>query len=203
MAYSEFTLERIEERFGIGNRIATLFDQIEPLHPSERLKADLEEAPDFLLRTEKAKSEWIVVPILRELKRRNRDFLAVYSGENLEGDSSVGLNGECDFILAKEVHSYSISYPVIQLVEAKKQDFDLGIPQCAAQLIGAALFNQKRNVILDKIYGCVTTGSNWQFLALENKTIYIDPKLYALDDVARILGIFQQIINYYKQTLPD
>ena len=50
---------------------------------------------------------------------------------------------------------------MVQVVEAKKQDFDLGIPQCAAQLIGTDLFNKKRNVVLDKIYGCVTTGINW------------------------------------------
>lgn len=201
MAYSEFTLDRIQERFGIENRLATLFDTIQPIEASEHLKLDLEEAGQFMLRSEKAKSEWIVVPVLKELKRLNRSFLAIYSGENLEADPSVGLNGECDFILAKDVHSYSISFPVLQVVEAQKQDFDLGIPQCAAQLIGAELFNRKRNVILDKIYGCVTTGTNWQFLLLQDNTIFIDPKIYALSDISVLLGIFQQIIDHYQRTL--
>jgi hypothetical protein len=201
MPYSEFTLDRIQERFGIENRLATLFETIHPIDPSEHLKLDLEEAGQFMLRSEKAKSEWIVVPVLKELKRLNRSFLAIYSGENLEADSSVGLNGECDFILAKEVNSYSISHPVIQIVEAKKQDFDLGIPQCAAQLIGAELFNRKRNIVLDKIFGCVTTGTNWQFLLLKNNTIFIDPKIYSLSDISVLLGAFQQIIEHYQRTL--
>ena len=111
-------------------------------------------------------SPWIVVPVLKKLKRLNKSFLTVHSGENLEADPANGLNGECDFILAKDAHTYSISFPVIQVVEAKKQDFDLGIPQCAAQLIGADLYSKKRDVVLDKIYGCVTTGTNWQFLML-------------------------------------
>lgn len=201
MPYSDFTLEKIQERFGIDNRLQTLFADVTPVAASERLLADLEETHEILLRSEKAKSEWIVVPVLKEIKRRNKSFLTIHSGENLEADVSVGLNGECDFILAKDTHSYSISFPVVQVVEAKKQDFDLGIPQCAAQLIGADLFNKKRNVVLDKIYGCVTTGINWQFLVYEANTIYIDPKLYALTDVDQILGVFQTIIDYYKTTL--
>ena len=201
MPYSDFTLEKIQERFGIDNRLQTLFDEIAPVVASERLIADLEETHEILLRSEKAKSEWIVVPVLKEIKRRNNPFLTIHSGENLDADASAGLNGECDFILAKDTRSYSINFPVVQVVEAKKQDFDIGIPQCAAQLIGADLFNKKRNVVLDKIYGCVTTGVNWQFLVYEANTIYIDPKLYALTDVDQILGVFQYIVDYYKTTL--
>lgn len=201
MPYSDFTLEKIQERFGIDNRLQTLFGEVTPVAASERLIADLEETHEILLRSEKAKSEWIVVPVLKEVKRRNKPFLTIHSGENLEADVSAGLNGECDFILAKDTRSYSINFPVVQVVEAKKQDFDIGIPQCAAQLIGADLFNKKRHVILDKIYGCVTTGVNWQFLVYEAGTIYIDPKLYALTDVDQILGVFQYIVDYYKTTL--
>ena len=201
MPYSDFTLEKIQERFGIDNRLQSLFRDVKPVDASERLMADLDETHEMLLRSEKAKSEWIVVPVLKEVKRRNNSFLTIHSGENLDADVSVGLNGECDFILAKDTHSYSINFPVVQVVEAKKQDFDIGIPQCAAQLIGADLFNKKRNVVLDKIYGCVTTGINWQFLVYEANTIYIDPKLYALSDVNLLLGIFQYIVDYYKTTL--
>lgn len=206
MPYSDFTLEKIQERFGINNRLQTLFDDITPVAASERLIADLDETHEILLRSEKAKSEWIVVPVLKEIKRRNNPFLTIHSGENLDADVSAGLNGDgwplpCDFILAKDTRSYSINFPVIQVVEAKKQDFDIGIPQCAAQLIGADLFNKKRGVVLDKIYGCVTTGANWQFIVYEANTIYIDPKLYALNDVDQVLGVFQYIVDYYKTTL--
>ncbi|GAB3642582.1 hypothetical protein [Spirosoma arcticum] len=201
MPYSDFTLEKIQERFGINNRLQSLFDDITPVVASERLIADLDETHEILLRSEKAKSEWIVVPVLKEIKRRNNPFLTIHSGENLDADVAAGLDGECDFILAKDTCSYSINFPVIQVVEAKKQDFDIGISQCAAQLIGADLFNKKRGVVLDKIYGCVTTGANWQFLVYEANTIYIDPKLYAVTDVDQVLGVFQYIVDYYKTTL--
>jgi hypothetical protein len=42
----------------------------------------------------------------------------------------------------------------------------VGVPQCAAQLLGAKLYNEKKGVKLDKIYGCVTTGNEWLFLCM-------------------------------------
>ena len=216
MPHSDFTLEKIQERFGINNRLQPLFGEITPVEASARLTADLDETHEMLLGSERRSlngrpSPWIVVPVLKEVKRRNNPSLTIHSGENLDADVSAGLNGDgwpapadrlpCDFILAKDTRSYSINFPVVQVVEAKKQDFDIGIPQCAAQLIGADLFNKKRGVVLDKIYGCVTTGVNWQFLVYESNTIYIDPKQYALTDVDQILGVFQYIVDYYKTTL--
>ncbi len=69
------------------------------------------------------------------------------------------MNGECDFILAKDVGSFSNNYPIFHIVEAKKNDIDLGVPQCAAQLVGAKFFNEKKSIKIDKIYGCVTTDN--------------------------------------------
>ncbi len=37
------------------------------------------------------------------------------------------------------------------------------------------LFNQKNNKPTDVIWGCATTGVEWQFLKLENGTFTIDP----------------------------
>ena len=200
MPYSDFTLDRIEQQFGVRNRVEPLFTDVPNILPSPTLTLDLQEAQQLRLRSEKAKSEWIVVPILKELRRRNANYFTIFSGENLEADSSKGLNGECDFILAKDVHTYTISHPIIQVVEAKKNDFDLGVPQCAAQLIGAKLYNQQKGVPLDRLYGCVTTGINWQFLLLDDQ-LSIDTQLYSLTNVEQVLGVFQQIIDFYKKQL--
>ena len=68
-------------------------------------------------------------------------------------------------------------------------------------MVGARLYNQKRGVELDKIYGCVTTGNDWLFMVLENDCIKINTDLYYLNDVAGILGVFQYIIDYYQRVL--
>ncbi len=200
MGYSDYTFEKIRNKFGIDNRKADLAFAIEPQEPTDTLKEHLKYMKSLNLRSEKARSEAIVFPLLLDIRKRNNDFFTIYSGDNL--NINKDLRGECDFILAKDVNSYDIDYPIIQIVEAKKHDIeDLGVPQCAAQLIGARLFNQKNGIELKKIYGCATTGKLWQFLVLEGNTIYVDDKQYVLDNLTELLGVFQYIIDYYKKEL--
>jgi hypothetical protein len=200
MGYSDYTFEKIRSKFGIENKKADLPFVIVQQEPSEILKDHFEYIKSLNLRSEKARSEAIVFPLLLDVRKRNNDFFTIYSGDNL--NINKDLRGECDFILAKDVNSYDIDYPIIQIVEAKKHDIeDLGVPQCAAQLIGAKYFNEKRGVSLDKIYGCATTGVLWQFLCLENNTIYVDRKQYATSNLPELLGVFQFIIDYYKREL--
>ena len=164
MAYGDFTLKLINEKFGIKNRVERLFANQKPIDSSDWLQKTLKFAAKLPNRSEKAKSETIVMPILIELRERNHDFFTVYSGENLNADMENGLNGECDFILTKDTHTFDINVPIIQMVEAKKNDIDLGVPQCAAQMVGTKVFNEKNGTPIEYIYGCVTTGNEWKFL---------------------------------------
>lgn len=197
MAYSKFTLDLIEQRFGIQNHVEKLFENIQKVEPSEWLKNSLQIAQELPVKSEKAKSETIVFPILVELRNRNNKFFTIHSGDTLNADENQGLEGECDFILAKDSGTFNINLPIFQLLEAKKNDTEIGVPQCAAQMIGVKVFNQNKGIKLDKIYGCVTTGKEWLFMRLEDK-IYIDKKTYYLDNIEELLGVFQQIIDYYK-----
>ncbi len=201
MAYTEFSLSDIAQKFNIGNKIKLLFTSVKPVNISDFLKKSLENASTLPIRSEKAKSEWIVAPILTELRNNNNNFFTIYSGDTLNGDEKSGLKGECDFILAKDIGTFDLNYPIIQIVEAKKNDIEIGIPQCAAQLVGAKFFNEAKGVILPKIYGCVTVGNEWIFMVLENNTIFIDTKIYYLNEIENILGVFQVIIDYYKELL--
>ncbi len=200
MAYIDFTLDIIEEKFGIQNQIKSLFDNPKPVEPSEWLSASLNNAKDLPIRSEKARSEMIVAPILLELRNRNDKYFTIYSGDTLNADEKQGLKGECDFILTKSTGSFNINFPIIQIVEAKKNDIEFGIPQCAAQLIGAKIFNKNKGIDLKYVYGCVTTGKEWQFMCL-NDDLYIDDKTYNLAQLTELLGVFQEIIDYYKATL--
>lgn len=150
------------------------------------------------MRTEKAKSENIVFPILLELVRRNQKFFTIYSGENLNIDDQ--LKGECDFILAKDIGSFDLDYPIIQIVEAKRGEIELGVPQCAAQMVGAKRFNEKNGIQLERMYGCVTNGNDWLFIRLEGD-LFIDRRVYFLNELNELRAVFQTIIDYYKTVL--
>ena len=201
MAYSDFTLLKIEQQFGIKNRRVSLFSEVTAqIEPTEQLVEMLKETEELSIKSEKARSEWIVVPVLRELRKRNDKFFTIYSGDMLNADVEKGLNGECDFILAKDTGSFDISYPIIQMVEAKRNDIEIGVHQCAAQLLGARIFNQTKGFELEKIYGCVTTGDEWFFMCLE-KDLLIDTRKYHIRNLPELLGVLQNVVNYYKSVL--
>lgn len=198
MSYQKFTLETLKEQFGLDNKQQNLFVNIAPVKSSNWLSEALVMGRKNPIKSEKAKSEMIITPILLEMKKQNNDFFTIYSGDTLEVDKSLGLTGECDFIISKNTQSFTISYPIFALIEAKRNDFDLGIDQCTAQMYGAWLYNQKYNQNIPFIYGCVTTADEWLFIKLEKNVFYIDMEKYFIKELETILGILQYIINQFK-----
>ncbi len=66
-----------------------------------------------------------------------------------------------------------LTSPVFTIVEAKNDIIAGGIPQCIAQMLGAQYFNVKDGKQIPCIYGCVTTGKDWQFLKLTGNIVTI------------------------------
>jgi hypothetical protein len=199
MAYIDYTLSEIEQKYDIAIQRKKLFQQIILLNDiSDWLRYTLDTAEELPTKSEKAKSELIVMPILIEMRRKNAKYFTIYSGDMLNIDDK--LRGECDFILSKDTSSFDINAPILQMVEAKKHDVELGIAQCAAQMVGAQKYNQKKAITPSAlVYGCVTTGDDWLFMKLEANTIQIDTKKYYLGNLPELLGVFQIIIDYFKK----
>jgi hypothetical protein len=197
MPYTEFNLSQAKKSFELIEHRSALFADIKAIPSSDWLKEALDIGLELALSTssEKARSEFIITPILFELERKNNKQLAIYSGERLDVDKDKGLTGECDFILSKGSITHSIQSPIFALVEAKKNDISLGLGQCVAQMVGATLYNQSENNPIKHIYGCVTTGEDWQFLRLQDKQLHIDKKRYYINEINIILAILQSIVE--------
>lgn len=200
MPYSEFNLAKVKKNFSLEEIYDNLFENFTPLQPSNWLEETLDISLELAIysSSEKARSEFIVVPILLELERINNKKFAIYSGENLDVDESKGLNGECDFILTKGRITNTIQTPIFSLLEAKKNDIKSGLGQCIAQMLGAKIYNENEGNQIDSIYGCVTTGENWQFMKLENNRIIIDIKRYYINDLGLLLRVFQNILDTFE-----
>jgi hypothetical protein len=140
MAYSDFSLRKVKKTFSIIEKRELLFENLTPEPISDWLKETLETGLYFALASssEKARSEFIVVPVLFEIHKRNQRQFAIYSGETFEVDKEQGLTGECDFWFSKGEMTHTIQAPVLTLVEAKKKDIGEGIGQCAAQMIAVS-----------------------------------------------------------------
>jgi len=111
---------------------------------------------------------------VKEVRRLLHNQISIFSGSNFEVDPSQGLEGRCDFILSRSLEQYYISSPVLTIVEAKNESISGGLGQCIAMMIVTQLFNQREGNDVEIIYGVVTTGTDWKFLKLVNKTAFID-----------------------------
>ncbi len=158
-------------------------------------------APGFLtggtqlsLVSEKSRSEFIVAPILLACRELSGDAIAIYSGQNLNVDPAKGLHGECDFILARVAALAGTARSLITIVEAKRNDIELGLGQCAAQMVGARQFNEHRGRVGGSVFGCVTTGEVWQFLKLEASQLGLDRLRCNIDKLGTILAVIQAMI---------
>jgi hypothetical protein len=196
MGYSNFKkLKQVTKKFGLDAESTSLFSAIKQVAPSSWLEQTLEKAKLFPLTNEKVKSEKIVSPILCEVAEFFIDKVTLFSGEDLFVDSDKDLAGECDFFFVLVPRKPYIESPIISLVEAKDEDMDYGIAQCAAQLYGAKLYNEMEGKNIPVLYGCATNGNDWQFLRFENNIFYIDNQVYT--DLQQILGVWHHIIKSY------
>lgn len=193
MAYSDFDLRTVREKFGLTFvEDADLFAPIAEIEPGEWLRRSLAEwAPAALaMNTEKARSEMIIAPILMELVRLTDHRVSLFSGMPFDVDRERGLNGACDFLLARSRERFFLSQPVMAVVEAKREDIVGGLGQCLAAMVAAQVFNARpEGPGGGPVYGAVTTGNVWRFLKLEDTMATIDRPEYYLHQVGKILGI--------------
>ncbi|MEI6332692.1 MAG: hypothetical protein WCP16_25905 [Pseudanabaena sp. ELA645] len=199
MAYSEFTLSRVREAFGlVVEEPKRLFLEILPTQASDYLMIALDEnlALATAINTEKARSEMVIAPVLLEVRRQLNYEIGFFSGTEFNIDSTQGLTGYCDYILSAIKDSYEVRSPVLMLVEAKNENIKAGLGQCAAEMIAAQILNAKSGLESQTVYGCVTTGTDWKFLELSDRTLKIDQRDYFINEISLILSIlllpFQQ-----------
>jgi hypothetical protein len=193
MAYSEFSLTKVRETFDlILDESQNLFSKVAEVQPSHLLKMVLDEYLSLAIdiNSEKARSEFIIAPVLGDIRRQTNYQVSLFSGKEFDVDAERGLTGYCDFILSCSKEQLYIQAPVAIVVEAKNENMIGGMGQCIAGMIAAQLFNQRVQNQIEQIYGAVTTGTNWRFLQLNNKTVWIDKVEYYISDIGKILGIF-------------
>jgi hypothetical protein len=195
MSYSDFkTLDKAINSLNLTlEEVHKLFAQVTPIQPSQRLKEFLDETLELAtnISTEKARSELIITPILLEIRRMFPGKIGYFSGNAFNVDEARGLTGVCDFILSASDNQLLITAPVITVVEAKDNDIKLGLGQCAAEMVAALLFNERKGQA-QKIYGVVSTGTLWKFLTLEGQILKVDRNEYFIAQIEEILGILAE-----------
>jgi hypothetical protein len=104
MAYSDFSMLQLEAQFGLQERRRTILGKntLLPVTPSTRLLDDLADANLLPINSEKAKSEHLINPILREVWRLSGRQFTYYSGYSFNVDAEKGLVGVCDYLFSRD-----------------------------------------------------------------------------------------------------
>ncbi len=198
MPYSNFNLATVVKQFEL---VFTQADSLQidhsPIAASDGLKYMLGLGTGLAIdqSTEKARSEFIIAPILLEVRGIVGRSVSVFSGVEFNVDSEQGLVGVCDFLFSRSSQQMFLEAPILTVVEAKNENFKQGIAQAAAEMVAAQIFNQREGKPQAQIYGAVTIGNQWQFMMLEQKTLIIDDRFYDLDDLPSIIGILVAMLR--------
>ncbi len=213
MPYNNFTVEEAEDKFGLVFRSNHFIPELKPIFPSDWLTETLSRMLPVarVAGSEKARSEFIIAPILMELKRLANDEISIFSGKEFNVDKELGLNGVCDFLISKSPDQVKLSAPILALVEAKKgvledgwgqpatqdskETFEQSVAVCIAEMFAARKFNESREKPIDFIYGIVTSGSLWHFLQLRENLILFDPNEYSLSPIEQLLAVMNWMVG--------
>ncbi|MBY0227731.1 MAG: hypothetical protein K2W96_00485 [Gemmataceae bacterium] len=188
MAYTDFTLDTVESDLGVTQRAGAVFPPLVDAVPPAWLPDQLARGMRLALTSEKARSEFIVAPILLAVRELTGERVSILSGQRLDVDAARRLQGECDFLLSLSEPIPRLQAPLVAVLEAKRNDIEGGLGQCAAQMVAVQIFNDRAGRPRRSIHGCVTTGEDWQFLRLDGNELIIDPSRRYINQVGAVLA---------------
>ena len=207
MSYSAFTtLASARDKFRLSLvQNVDLFAGVPEVPPTDFLRTVMTRWAPLArnVSTEKARSEWIVAPLLIEAWKLSGERFGLFSGIDFDVDVEQGLNGFCDFVLTRSPDQFVLESPVLAVVEAKNESIKGGLGQCLAAMVGAQIFNRRRGDGPLTTFGVVTTGDLWRFLKLEGATASIDKAEYQTATLGKILGIVLEITGSRPSPVPD
>ncbi|MCU0427443.1 MAG: hypothetical protein MUF71_17650 [Candidatus Kapabacteria bacterium] len=199
MTFSDFTLlSQLEAQFAVKSRSTqNLFAAAPEIEISAHLQTILSRGKRLAvaINTEKARSEFIIAPLLMEAWTMCQENHSLFSGIEFKVAPEEGLSGRCDFLISASSDMMFLTAPILTVVEAKNDDIPRGFAQCGAEMIAAARFNKEQGRPVETVYGCVTTGTEWRFLRFDDAIITIDTEDYLIADPAKILGILVHILQ--------
>ena len=197
MAYGDFTYPEVRERLKLRLAEQHLFASVVAIELNESFIETFHRGVELAIAigSEKAKSEFIIAPLLLELKKRALQPFGLFSGVEFNVDATRGLNGFCDFLLTASTMQTLIAAPVVAIVEAKNDLLRNGFGQCIAAMTAARDFNAKAGEAARIIYGVVTTGAAWKFMQIDGDVVTLEPTEYYLADLNHIFAVLMTMVG--------
>lgn len=200
MSYRDFGFPAVIEQLGLKYADADLTAPVGSIDLRPEFVRFLSKGAELAsgINTEKARSEFIIAPLLLETRQLTDGGFGIFSGVEFNVDANVGLVGICDFLLTRPARLFVISSPVVAITEVKNDSIGNAYGQCIATMRAAQIFNQRKG-FSTPIFGVVSTGSDWRFLRLVEDSITFDRAEYYMADVNKIVGVIKHFVESVEQ----
>ncbi len=200
MAFTEFkTLGQVMRQYDISVQKNTFITFTLKEIPA-RLKEDIE----FVLKyvnydsSEAAICENLIYPVLFQVWKPFLGLFALHSHRTWQVDTSF--TGIPDYLISS-VSKYGatvISTPVLVAIEAKKDNFEEGWGQCAAEMVAALQANQNQELA---VYGVVTNGKLWEFAKLKTNVFTQNSEYIDIVDLDKLYSALHFVLEDCKNQL--
>ncbi|MEM7535937.1 MAG: hypothetical protein AAF639_27400 [Chloroflexota bacterium] len=204
MSFSHFkTIDQVQKLYDIALQQQSIITP-ESISPSTAFVENLEfDMQNVDVRDEAARREAIIYPLLREIFRHHADKLSLFSHRPLVVEDDSTNSAQKEKIKRSGVPDYLVSTrsplgrtvmgkPLLIVVEAKRDDFDLGWAQCLAEMIAAQRYNETDEI---PVHGIVTNGPAWEFGQLTQKLFLREPGVFPLRDLDGLLGAVKFVFS--------
>ncbi len=195
MAFSDFkAIPEVQERFRIRHVENDFIETENSVGPSEQFLQEFEFNREYIdvFASEGARCEAIIFPVLREVYKRYAEDYALWIKKPITYDDV--LNGTPDYFIStrSELGKLVVGTPLIMLVEAKKNDFEIGWGQCLAELVAAQKINED---LEHPVYGIVSDGTLWQIGHLVGETFTQNRTSFSVDNLPVLFGAIDSVFR--------
>ena len=197
MAFSDFkNIAQVQEQFSIiyqENR----FINVQPYDISSHFVKDFEfyKTNIDIYTSEASRCEIIISPILREMYKNYYEQYSFWIQKSITYDEI--LTGTPDYLFATKSNlgKTVLEFPLLIVVEAKRNDFEQGWGQCLAELIAVQKLNKDTH---RPVYGIVTDGDLWKFGQLIENKFTKNSENYTIDNLSNLFGALEFIFQSIK-----
>jgi len=194
MAFSNFqTIGDVQKAYGIKYQDGVFVVPTE-LAPSnefqQRLRFAVENVDVFS--SEGSRTELIIAPILMEIYQKYAATFSFWVQKPMSADAL--LSGVPDYIFGTKspLGKTVLEFPLVLIVEAKKNDFEQGWGQCLAELVAAQIINKDT---VKPVYGIVTDGLIWRFGKLTADVFTQDTGIYDFAELTELFGAIDFVLD--------
>jgi hypothetical protein len=148
--------------------------------------------------SEAAICENLIYPLIKDAWKHYVDIFSLWSHKSLVNET--GFLTIPDYLISKQSNLGEIifDFPVLAVIEAKKDNFTSGWTQCTLDMIKIREMNQNETMT---VYGIVTNGEDWEIGKLEQNRFVLYKERFFIEQLEILFNALISVLELCKLQL--